>query len=313
MKKYIRTIFVVLLAVISVFGAIRLNAESADYAKLVPPSTIAAGEDTEFTLHITGTDIYGINGTLKYDVEQMTYIDASIDIGATWESSINQTEGTVYFALADGKYNLSADGKNVITFRFKISETANMDALSLTASSLTVSKKSKTLSLNDAVFKMTSNDENEENSERTETITVVKEADKSENNNYLKSLTVKNAKITPEFDRETQKYEAKVKYDIKELKVEAEPEAANSTVNIIDTELKYVGRNIVRVQVVSESGLKRTYKIYVTRSANSASALPGKSGLPVYAIVLICIGGCLIAVALVLAIIFIIKNKKQKK
>lgn len=314
MKKYLKMLFVALFAIISVLGANPLSAESADYAKLVPPSTIAAGEDAEFVLHITGEDIYGINGVLTYDTKLMTYIDASIDIGATWESSINQTDGTVYFALADGKYNLSADGKNVITFRFKISDSANVETLSLNAGSLTASKKGKTLSLNDAVFEMASrnNDTGTDNSGGN-TVTVVTETDKTANNNYLKSLTVKNAEISPDFDRAEQKYEAKVKYDIKKLDVVAEAEAENATVNIIDTELKYIGKNIVRVQVISESGLKRTYKIYVTRSAKQATAPAVDGGLPAYAIILICVGGCLLAAALVLMIIFIKRMKKQKQ
>lgn len=319
MKKCLRIFSVILLNLTVMFGMVTLNAESADYAKLIPPAALAAGEDAEFTLHMTGNGIYGVNGTLAYDMNEMTYIEASIDIGSTWESSFNQTDGIVYFAATDGKYNLPANDNDVITFRFKISENANVEKLNLTAKDLVVSKNGSTVQLSDTSFEMSkpnadnsgNTDEIEEIGESTTTTVVVKK-DQTANNNYLKSLNVKNAKISPDFDRETQKYTAKVGYQVKELEVEAEPEAENATVNIIDTELKYVGKNIVRVQVVSESGLKRTYKIYVTRSEKKGTSGSVETGLSVYAIILICVGAVVLLAAAIFTIFFI-KHRKNKK
>lgn len=319
MKKCFRIFSVILLNLTVVFGMMILSAESADYAKLIPPAALAAGEDAEFTLHITGNGIYGINGALAYDMNEMTYIDSSIDIGSTWESSFNQTDGIVYFAVTDGKYNLPANDNDVITFRFKISENANVEKLILTAKDLVVSKNGSMLQLNDSVFEMSkssnSNGNNtggSKNDGEDSVVTIITKNNQTENNNYLKSLNVKNAKISPDFDRETQKYTAQVGYQVKELEVEAEPEAENATVNIIDTELKYVGKNIVRVQVISESGLKRTYKIYVTRSEKKDTSGSVETGLPIYAVILICVGAVVLLAAAIFTI-FYIKHRKNKK
>ena len=319
MKKCLRIFSVILLNLTVVFGMMILSAESADYAKLIPPAALAAGEDAEFTLHITGNGIYGINGALAYDMNEMTYIDSSIDIGSTWESSFNQTDGIVYFAVTDGKYNLPANDNDVITFRFKISENANVEKLILTAKDLVVSKNGSMLQLSDSLFEMSkssnSNGNNtggSKNDGEDSVVTIITKNNQTENNNYLKSLNVKNAKISPDFDRETQKYTAQVGYQVKELEVEAEPEAENATVNIIDTELKYVGKNIVRVQVISESGLKRTYKIYVTRSEKKDTSGSVETGLPIYAVILICVGAVVLLAAAIFTI-FYIKHRKNKK
>lgn len=129
--------------------------------------------------------------------------------------------------------------------------------------------------------------------------------------NYLKSLVVKNAEISPSFDPEIKDYTATVPYQIKELQVEAVPLDENATVTISETELKYIGRNITRIQVISTSGKKRTYKIYTTRNKNTnvADIDNGNGFLWLW----ILIGSVLVLGIATTVVILWVKKRKVKK
>ena len=130
--------------------------------------------------------------------------------------------------------------------------------------------------------------------------------------NRLSVLKLDEAEISPEFDPEVKNYTATVPFSVEKVTVTAIAESEDATVTIGDTNLEYVGKNKVDITVLSSEGLQRTYRIVVTREA------PGKrvitvGGIPTWAIILICVGGALVAAGGTFATIIIIKRKKGQK
>ena len=81
--------------------------------------------------------------------------------------------------------------------------------------------------------------------------------------NTLKSLTISNGTLNPEFKSTTTSYTAEV--DTDNIIIEAETNNSNASVQSpYKVDLKY-GDNIINLVVSSESGSKRTYKLVVTR------------------------------------------------
>lgn len=83
------------------------------------------------------------------------------------------------------------------------------------------------------------------------------------NNNYLTSLTIEDAQLTTDFNKEKSTYFATVE-NIEEITVTANVEDSSSKVAITGTNLKN-GENKVLISVTAENGNVRYYRIYVTK------------------------------------------------
>lgn len=83
------------------------------------------------------------------------------------------------------------------------------------------------------------------------------------NNNYLASLTIEDAQLTTDFNKEKSTYFATVE-NIEEITVTANVEDSSSKVVITGTNLKN-GENKVLISVTAENGDVRYYRIYVTK------------------------------------------------
>lgn len=81
----------------------------------------------------------------------------------------------------------------------------------------------------------------------------------------LKSLTIEEGNLSPEFEKETIKYELNVSSDVEKLTIEALPEDEKATVAISGNEELKKGENIVKVVVTAEDGTVRTYTIVVLK------------------------------------------------
>ena len=84
-------------------------------------------------------------------------------------------------------------------------------------------------------------------------------------NNYLKSLSIKNYKFNRNFSKDGLTYFTTVKNNITSLKVTASSESDKAKVTITGNSGFKVGINKILINVTSESGKSRTYRIYVTR------------------------------------------------
>lgn len=98
-------------------------------------------------------------------------------------------------------------------------------------------------------------------SEKTYTITVNRKDDRSINN-YLKSLSLSEGEIV--FNKDTLEYNISVDYDVTNIEVKATSEDKKAKVVVNNKEL-IVGNNVIVVDVTSENGKVRSYKINVKR------------------------------------------------
>ena len=102
-------------------------------------------------------------------------------------------------------------------------------------------------------------------------IITVSNENPSSNDNTLKSLTVNQGTLTPEFDKNVTEYNVSVPNNIELIKVSAEATDSDATVEGTgDYELE-VGDNSIEVEVTSESGESKVYKITVKRDADSTN------------------------------------------
>ncbi len=101
----------------------------------------------------------------------------------------------------------------------------------------------------------------ENESVRTYTINVNRKDNRS-TNNYLKSLSLSDGKIV--FDKDTFEYNISVNYDVTKIDVNALVEDEKAIVKVSNPEL-VVGDNTITIEVVSENGQVKNYKINVKR------------------------------------------------
>ncbi|MEG2351499.1 MAG: cadherin-like beta sandwich domain-containing protein, partial [Bacilli bacterium] len=100
--------------------------------------------------------------------------------------------------------------------------------------------------------------------EKTYTILVNRNDDRSENN-YLKSISVNNVKLEA-FDAKVNKYTIAVENSVKIAKIVAVAEDSKAIVNVEEMKKLNEGENIFSIKVTSENGSIRFYKINVKRA-----------------------------------------------
>ncbi len=103
--------------------------------------------------------------------------------------------------------------------------------------------------------------------------TVVQQPKKESNNNYLSSLSVEGASLSPKFNKDVVSYSVTVPYDVSKLDISFLIEDKKAKAEIIDNEPLKVGEvKQVYVKVTAEDGSVRMYTINATRSALSSNA-----------------------------------------
>lgn len=311
MYKKISALIAVILISLS---CLCVSAESAAAVSLSGPKNISAGEEIEIEVTLSGKDLVSAAGQMNYDAKKLEFVEASSNL-ARWSLETNTQDGKLYFAAANVTAKEVINKKTALfTVTFKANSNLGNEAVNVSAENIKVSAGNGTLSLANAQYSANNGTDtkNNGNSGSTENGGTAETENGPSNNNRLASLTVKGVELTPAFDPEEKKYTATVPFETEKLEVEAVPADEKATVTISDTELKYIGKNITKVQVVSESGLKRTYKIYTTRSAQAkkpSNSKPGSEGLQWWVIAIIAFAAAAVAAVI---IILIIKKKKKK-
>ena len=95
------------------------------------------------------------------------------------------------------------------------------------------------------------------------------------NNNYLKSLSVKGCTISPKFDKFTSSYSLTVAEGVDTVTLKAS--ALDSGAKVSGTGAKSLdyGKNKLTVKVTAPSGVKRSYTVTVTRSGSAPKTVKG--------------------------------------
>ena len=293
------------------------------------PQEVAANNEFEVVYYLNGKGISAADGVINYNPENLTFVSLDAEIGSDWVVQHIEEDGKIKFAVADGSGKKALNDKTAMfTVTFKANDVSGAFS-ELSVTNQVASAGKKLVKINDIGYTGVSekqednnvnnqigNDDFVQDNTPNDSIIITDKEDGPSNNNRLASLIVKNATITPEFDPEIKNYEATVPFEIEELIVEAVTADEKATVEISDTKLIYVGKNITKIVVHSESGLKRTYKIYTTREApekNSNGVANVNNGLPLWGWILIGAGAvAVVAVGIIILIIFK-KRKGDKK
>ena len=82
-------------------------------------------------------------------------------------------------------------------------------------------------------------------------------------NNYLKNLKVEGYKLTPEFDKQTLKYNLSIPNNIGEININAEPDDPKAKVQGLGKIRIEENKREYRIDVTAESGTVRTYLLLI--------------------------------------------------
>ncbi len=104
-------------------------------------------------------------------------------------------------------------------------------------------------------------------------ITVGKGKEKRNNNRKLKSLTISNGTLEPEFSAANTEYQVTVGSHVDTLFVIAKPDYIKSTVNIEGNENLKIGQNTINIEVTSQAGEIRNYILHVKKMSAEEEAL----------------------------------------
>ncbi len=108
----------------------------------------------------------------------------------------------------------------------------------------------------------TSSDGSTSNISTSASVTVTAPREK-DSNNYLKSLSIKDYQITPEFNKETLEYSVTVPNTIEKVTLEGEAESRYASITGLGEVEVSEGKNAFDIKVLSETGVERIYKIVV--------------------------------------------------
>lgn len=112
----------------------------------------------------------------------------------------------------------------------------------------------------------------ENGSKKTYNVNVNREDNRASDAN-LKSLTVRNGKLSPSFSANTTSYTMNVSYDVSKLDLEVVAADSKSNVSISNPDLTPEGETKVTIKVTAENGTSKTYTILVTRGKDPNKVL----------------------------------------
>ncbi len=259
MKKIISilTIFVLCIAMVT---PITVSAASAS-ASFTGPGTVRAGDTITLSFNLNGSGIYGVQGVLSYDSNQVTLSGTTQKIGAPWLVEFN---GNTIVAYDNNLSNPINSNKTLFTVTFKVKSVAPGTTIKISCSGVKASDGNALINVGTVVYSKTV-------------------AAPLSTNNNLKSLTVGNATISPNFSAGTTSYSVgTVEFDVNRLNINAVAEDPKAKVSVTGNNLA-VGNNTVKVVVKAENGATKTYSIKVTRKQDpnyvpsSNTALSGMS------------------------------------
>ena len=91
-----------------------------------------------------------------------------------------------------------------------------------------------------------------------------KEVKEKSSDNTLKSLSVENYKISPDFKKDTTEYKLEVDEKVDKIKINATASDEKATINGLGEKQLTPGNNTIEIKVNAENGNEKTYKLIVT-------------------------------------------------
>ena len=261
MKKILTfLVAVMLLAMLPVY------AFAAGSASVSGPDVVRAG-DTITLRFQAGGGIYGGNGSVSFDSNQLTLQSYSASLSAPWAVDFAGNS----FVFYDNSMAAPISGtQTIFTATFQVS--ASLEP----GTNVAVSFNGITLS-----------DGQSDTGVGTKTYSVTIAEPLSDNAN-LQSLGSANAQISPAFSADTTEYTASVPFNVSKLEIAAEAAHPGAVVTVGNTGLTPGGTTDVTVTVKAEDGTTKVYHIKTKRaqdpnyvaSANNSLKELAVEGLP---------------------------------
>ncbi len=239
-------IFVLLIALLSVFFAINADAASASIWFTDP--TVTVGSNVSIVVDIKGEDIGGYEVNISYDSSYLQFVSAK---GSSGNFSHVSNPGVI--RLVD-YVSSGSTAKLSCTLTFKTKKTGTTK-----------------LTPSGCVFTSGGGDEIAPYAIGDSTVKIIPVPEAS-SDATLKGLTVSNCNLTPAFSPSVNSYTANVDFAISSVAVSAIKNHNGASVYVSGTEALAVGENTVTVTVTAENGAKNTYTVKVIRGKNPLSS-----------------------------------------
>lgn len=231
---------------------------SAASASLSGASAVRAGDTVTLTYSVSGNNLSGVSGELRYDASQLTLTGTKNLIGSTWKVEFSGNTFAVYDEALEHPINGS---KALFSVTFRVKNVAAGSKV--------------TAEVRDTVLSDGATDSRVGTVGWSATVKPPLSGD-----NRLASLAAANATISPAFSADVTSYTAAVPFEVSKLTITAKAADGNARVSVNSPVLKAGGTTNVTVTVTAENGAKKTYTIRVTRaqdphyvpSANNALA-----------------------------------------
>lgn len=262
MKKLTISIFSFL---VLLFMILQTSSYASTLSLSTSSSEITIGDSVSVTVSF-GQKVASADVTLSFDSSKFSYSSVSTGNANNMGSSIKVS----YFDSTGGSNAISS-----ITFKFKSKTTGTASFFAKCSGTSDSNASPVTVSGNPS--KSVTVKEKAESKPAVETKTTTtpkkdttkKEEVKKSNNANLSSLRVEGFSLTPEFNKETEKYFLSVNQDVNTLEINANTEDSKAKVEISEHENLDFGITPITVKVTAEDGTTREYIIEVDKQDTS--------------------------------------------
>lgn len=193
------------------------------------------------------------NGTIKTYTINIVRNDGKSSVNSLSSLSVVGYEKMIDFIPETLSYNISVPST--------VKEAEIKSNMTSTKSTYVESFGNRKVSLNPGINKVEIKVKSEKNVVKTYIINITREDPKD--NTVLKTLKVDIEDF--KFDPKVLEYKLEVSNLTEKLKIETETEEKGTKVNIVGNEKLVVGENTIKIEVISESGKKKTYTLLVNK------------------------------------------------
>ena len=338
MKKILTLLLTLVLLVTPI---VSLAAAPAAASFLEGPANVELGKEFEVTYYLQGDEVRAANGLVSFNTSRLEVVSVDLDVSGWILESENVDDGLLFVVANENGDTVISEKTAVFTITFIASRDKGLEKLAVKEQNV-ANRKADAVALADTAYASESEKEEEKPVESTPTTSTPESGNQGGTTNQggsgnqggvnvtppkaegpsadftLKSLSVKGQKLLQKdtnkegFDAEVKNYVLTVPFSVEKLDVEFAANDDKATVEVTDTELKYVGTNITKIVVTAENGSKRTYKIYTTRLApekDDANQSGAEQGINWMLIAII--GGGVLLLAIIVLIIILLAKKKN--
>ena len=242
MKKRVMTIFVAVVLLVTLLPLYAFAVDAS--AWMSGPGTVRAGDTITVSFTLSGSNLFGVSGSLAYDGSQLTLVGVSQSIGGGWVVEFNGNN----FAAYDNNLKAPINGSSTIfNATFQVNNVQTGTGIAVSCQNVKATDGSADANIGTVTY--------------SATIAAPLSGD-----NALQSLTVGNATISPAFSPDVTSYSAQVPFSVSRLEISAAANHGSASVSVSNPDLVANSTTNVHVTVTAENGAARTYTIAVHRA-----------------------------------------------